>query len=337
MTTTRRHFLQRTTATLLTSSPLATSAFAQATPAQAQSALDYPTRNIRSLCNFGPGSGADIVVRFYSDRLSKLAGQPVIVDNRPGAAGNIATQIAATAKPDGYTIMITPGNATLASAPHLFNEIAFDPIKSFEPVARLSRLPFVVLVKPDSPIRSIAELTAHLKAKGAKARYGTSTNTATITAELYREMAGLTIERINYNAVADALRGLLADEFDFAAYDATWVAGMAKNGRVRPLAVTSTTRVAALPDVPTMAESGFPQFDLTPWWGVVVPAGTPKPIVERLSGWFDQITRSQDAKDFLGTFATEPWPGGPEDLRKLIVSELDAWGKYIALAKIEKQ
>ncbi|HEV2570808.1 MAG TPA: tripartite tricarboxylate transporter substrate binding protein [Beijerinckiaceae bacterium] len=330
MDITRRHFGQGAGLALLGSAASSTT-----WPAMAQQ--DYPNRAIRSLCNFGPGSGADIVVRFYSDRLSKLSGQPVVVDNKPGAAGNIATQIAATSKPDGYTILITPGNATLASAPHLFKDVAFDPIKSFEPVARLARVPFVMIVKPDSPINNIADLTALLKSKGPKARYGASTNTAVITAELYAQMAGLQIERINYNAVADAMRGLLADEFDFAAYDATWVAGMAQAGRVKPIGVTSTERSSALPKVPTLAESGFPSFNLTPWWGAVVPAGTPKPIVDKLSGWFAEITNSQDTKEFMGKLATETWAGGPDDLRQLIASELEAWGKYIALAKIEKQ
>ena len=303
----------------------------------AQSGQDYPVRAIRSICNFGPGSGADIVVRYYSDKLQKLAGKPVVVENKVGAAGNIATQYVATSKPDGYTILITPGNATLASAPHLFKEINFDPIKDFDPVARLAKVPFVVIVKPDSPVKSVSDLTALLKGKGAKARYGASTNTAIVTAELYREMAGIQLEQIRYNNVSDALRGLLSDEFDFAAYDATWVASMAQNGRVRPIAVTSTTRLEAMPDVPTMEEQGFKGFDLTPWWGAVVPAGTPKPIVDKLAGWFKQINDDPETKAFLGKFATETWTGGPEELRALLASELTAWGKYIALAKIEKQ
>jgi tripartite-type tricarboxylate transporter receptor subunit TctC len=313
---------------------LAALAACAAGPAAAQ---EYPARAIRSICNFGPGSGADIVVRYYSDKLQKLAGKPVVVENKVGAAGNIATQFVATSKPDGYTILITPGNATLASAPHLFKEINFDPIKDFDPVARLAKVPFVVIVKPDSPVKNVADLTALLKGKGVKARYGASTNTAIVTAELYREMAGIQLEQIKYNNVSDALRGLLADEFDFAAYDATWVASMAQSGRVKPIAVTSTTRLEAMPDVPTMEEQGFKGFDLTPWWGAVVPAGTPKPIIERLAGWFKQINDDPETKAFLGKFATETWTGGPEDLRALLANELTAWGKYIALAKIEKQ
>ena len=204
-------------------------------------------------------------------------------------------------------------------------------------VARLAKVPFVVIVKPDSPVKNVADLTALLKGKGVKARYGASTNTAIVTAELYREMAGIQLEQIKYNNVADALRGLLADEFDFAAYDATWVASMAQSGRVKPIAVTSTTRLEAMPDVPTMEEQGFKGFDLTPWWGAVVPAGTPKPIIDRLAGWFKQINDDPETKAFLGKFATETWTGGPEDLRALLANELTAWGKYIALAKIEKQ
>ncbi|MDB5571385.1 MAG: hypothetical protein JWM36_81 [Hyphomicrobiales bacterium] len=316
---------------------LALGAFVASLTPLGAGAQEYPTRVIRSICNFGPGSGADIVVRYYSEKLQRLAGKAVIVENKTGAAGNIATQMVATSKPDGYTIMITPGNATLASAPHLFKDVPFDPIKDFEPVARLAKVPFVVVVKPDSPAATMADLTAQLRAKGVKARYAASTNTAIVTAELYREMAGVQLEQIKYSGIADVLRGLLADEVDFTASDATWVAAMVQSGRVKPLAVTSATRLSAMPDVPTMQEAGFKGFDLTPWWGVVVPAGTPKPIVDKLAGWFQQINDDPETKAFLGKFATETWSGGPEDLRKLLASEIDAWGKYIALAKIEKQ
>ena len=326
MTITRKQFLQGAAAAAGTVA-IAPGVFAQ----------DYPSQNFLVVCGFPPGSGADIFARYFAEKIRVKTGKNVVVENKVGANSNIATTYVARSKPDGYTILITPGNATLASAPHLFKDVAFDPIKSFEPVARLARVPFVMIVKPDSPVNSVAELTALLKSKGPKARYGASTNTAVITAELYAQMAGLQIERINYNAVADAMRGLLADEFDFAAYDATWVAGMAQAGRVKPIGVTSTERSSALPKVPTLAESGFPSFNLTPWWGAVVPAGTPKPIVDKLSGWFAEITNSQDTKEFMGKLATETWAGGPDDLRQLIASELEAWGKYIALAKIEKQ
>jgi tripartite-type tricarboxylate transporter receptor subunit TctC len=303
------------------------------TPGLAQ---DYPARDIRSICNFTAGSGADIVVRFYSDRLAKLAGKPVIVENKPGAQGAIATDFLAKAKPDGYTLMITPASSTLAAAPHLFKKLPFDPLKDFSSVTTLLTLSFVVAVHPESPHRSVADLVKHLKSRPGEGFYGTQSNSGQIAAELLKEKAGLKTVYVPFKATVDALTNLLGGNIDFMSVDSTWAATMHPS-RVKILAVTSAKRNGNLPDIPSLQELGFGDFDITPWWGVVVPAGTPQPVIERLAGWFNQINAADETKQFLARQAADAFPGTPASMTALLKSDVERWGRYVKLAKIEPQ
>ena len=306
-----------------------------ALPAAAQ---DYPAREIRSICNFAAGSGADIVVRFYSDRLSKLAGKPVVVENRPGAQGALASDVVAKSKPDGYTIMITPASSTIATAPYLFKKLPFDPQKDFAPVTTISSLSFVFAVDAAGPIASIKDLIEHLKQRPGNGFYGTGSNSGQVAAELFKEHAGLRTTYVPYKVTTDALTGLLLGQVAFIAYDATWAVTQAgPGGKIRILAVTSAKRSASLPNVPTLAELGYRDFDITPWWGVVVPAGTPQPVIDRLAGWFNQITNAEDTKAFLARAALDPFPGSPGQMAALLATETERWGRYVKLAKIEPQ
>ncbi|HZT62033.1 MAG TPA: tripartite tricarboxylate transporter substrate-binding protein [Burkholderiales bacterium] len=303
----------------------------------AASGQDYPAREIRSICNFSTGSGADIVVRYYSDKLAGLAGRPVVVENRTGVQGSLATEFVAHSKPDGYTIMITPASSTLAAARYMFKQLRFDPDKDFTPVTTLAKLSFAIAVDAKSPVRSVAELTEHLKKKPGHGAYATGSNTGQVTGELYKEMAGLSTTYVPYKETMSALSDTISGRVDFMTYDITFLVPQVRAGRVRILAVTSATRRAALPDVPTMQEAGFAGYDLAPWWGVVVPAGTPRPVVEKLAAWFNQITASDETRKFLENLATDPFPGSPESMSALIRTEIEQWGKYVRLAKIEPQ
>ena len=300
-------------------------------------AQEYPSREIRSICNFAPGSGADIVVRFYSDKLSKLAGKPVIVDNRPGANGTIATAELARAAPDGHTIMITPASSTIASAPYLFKSLPFDPAKDFAGVATIASLSFVIAVDAARPIRSIPELVAALKQRPDDGFYGTSNNTGVIAAELFKAKAGLKTTYAPYKANTQALTDLLLGHLDFIAYDATWAVTQHRTGRIRILAATAAKRSVALPEIPTLTEVGYGGDDVTPWWGVVVPAATPRPLIEKLAAWINQITADEDTKQFLARSAFEPFPGSPAQMQALMVSDAARWKRYTELAKIQPQ
>jgi tripartite-type tricarboxylate transporter receptor subunit TctC len=326
-----RHFaVEKSFTAILSAAALACTAF----PAAAQ---EYPVREIHAICAYAAGSGADILVRFYSDRLSKLAGKRVIVDNRVGAQGIVGTEYAARATPDGYTILVTPASANLAAAPHLFKKLGYDPIKDFTPVAPISWLPFVVAVDGKSPIKSIGELVAYLKKKGDKGSYGIGNNTGQVSAALLKEMAGLQTVQISYKTAAQAMTDLASGQLDFMVWDATYLSGQAKGGRARLLAVTSARRSSALPDVPTMAESGFAGFDLSAWWGVVVPAGTPRPIVDRLAGWIAQINAAEDTRKFLYNVATDTLNGSPEWMAAQIKQDTERWARFVKLAHIEPE
>jgi tripartite-type tricarboxylate transporter receptor subunit TctC len=300
-------------------------------------AQDYPAHDIRSLCNYAPGSGADIIVRFYSDRLSKLAGRPVIVENKVGAQGALATDALAKSKPDGYTILITPASSTIASAPYLFKNLPFDTEKDFTAVTTIASLSFVIMVDAAKPLHSIDDLIAQLKAKPNNGFYGTTNNTGVIAAELFKTKLGLKTTYVPYKQNVQALTDLLLGQLDFLTFDATWASSQAKGGKVRILAATATKRSVALPDVPTLTELGFGGNDVSPWWGVVVAAGTPKPIVDKLAGWFNQITAAEDTRQFLANAAFDPFPGSPEQMQSLLRTDAVRWKRYVELAKIEPQ
>ena len=298
------------------------------------SAQDYPVREIRSICNFAPGSGADIIVRYYSDALSKLAGKPVLVENKPGAQGSIASAFVAKSAPDGYTIHITPASSTLASAPHIFKQLPFDPLKDFATVTTINSLTFVVAVDASKPFRSISDLISHLKAKAGHGFYGTQSNSGQIAAELFKSKTGLQTVYVPFKVTGDAFTNLLSGEIDFMSVDSTWARGQPK---VRILAVTAAKRAGTMPDIPTLAEAGIPGIDVAPWWGVVVPAGTPRPIIDKLAGWFNQITASEETKQFLARAALDPFPGSPEQMAALLKTEVERWGGFVKLAKIQPQ
>jgi tripartite-type tricarboxylate transporter receptor subunit TctC len=297
----------------------------------------FPSREIRSICNFAPGSGADIVVRFYSDRLSKLAGKPVIVENRPGANGTIATAELARAAPDGHTIMITPASSTIASVSYLYKSLPFDPAKDFAAVTTIASLSFVIAVDALRPIRSIPDLIAALKQRPDDGFYGTSNNTGVIAAELFKAKAGLKTTYAPYKANAQALTDLLQGQLDFISYDAAWAVAQHRAGRIRILAATAAKRSVALPEIPTLTELGYGGDDVSPWWGVVVPAATPAPLVEKLAAWFNQITADEDTRQFLTRTAFDPFPGSPAQMQALLASDAARWKRYMELARIQPQ
>lgn len=299
-------------------------------------AQDYPAREIRSICNFAAGSGADIIVRYYSDRLAKLAGRSVIVENKPGAQGSLATDFVAKSKPDGYTILITPASSTLATAPYIFKKLPFDPLRDLAPVTTLASLSFVLAVDAAKPITSIDELVRVLKSRPGHGFYGTGSNTGQVAAELFKEKMGLSTVYVPYKVTVDALTGVVGGSVDFISYDATWAATQHPH-RIRILAVTAAKRSGRLPDIPTLAELGLGEFDIAPWFGVVVPAGTPRPVIERLAGWFNQITHAADTREFLARAALDAFPGTPESMAELLKTETERWGRWVKLAKIEPQ
>jgi tripartite-type tricarboxylate transporter receptor subunit TctC len=305
-----------------------------AAPALSQ---DYPAREIHSIVNFPPGTGMDIMIRYYSVKLTELAGKPVIVENKPGALGNIATEYVARAKPDGYTIMMTPASSTLAAAASIFKKLPFDPEKDLQPVLLLTKLGFVYVVDGKNPVRTMAELTESLKRKPGNGAYGTGSNTGIVTAEMYKVMAGLQTNQVLYKGAVENFNDLYGGQLDFATFDPTAAFEPIRTGKLRALAVSSATRLGSLPDVPTMQEAGFAGLDLTPWIGVVVPAGTPKPIVDKLAAWHRQINASEETRKMLLQFGMDPLDGDANAMAARLKSDIAKWAELVKLAKIEPQ
>ncbi len=301
-------------------------------------AQEYPAREIRSLCNFAAGTGADVLVRYYSDQLSRLTNRPVIVENRPGANGVLATDALVKAKPDGYTIMITPASSTLSAAQHLIKKLPFDPIKDITPVTTILRLSFAMVVNAAAPYNNMKELVEALKKKPGNGTVGSSNNPGLVGGELLKQMTGLQTTSVPYKSTPQGVIDLLSGQLDLLISDSTFIAGQIKGGKMKILAVTTAARTSAFPNVPTMVESGFPGYDLGAWWGVVVPAGTPQPIVDRLAGLFNQISATEETRKFLATTAaSDPLPGNQAQMAAMIKTDMDRWGVYVKLANIEPQ
>src|SRR5918999_1194947 len=235
-----------------------------------------------------------------------LAAVPVLVAAQEYPAREIRSvcNFAAKSKPDGYTIMITPASSTLATAPHIFKKLPFDPLKDFAPVTSIASLSFVLAVDAAKPIKSIDELVKVLKSKPNHGFYGTGSNTGQVAAELFKEKMGLSTVYVPYKVTVDALAGVVGGSVDFISYDTTWAVTQHPH-RLRILAAPAPSRQSGTPDVPTFSEPGLGEFDIAPGLGVVVPAGTPRPIIDRLAGWFNQITNSDDAKQFLARAALD--------------------------------
>jgi tripartite-type tricarboxylate transporter receptor subunit TctC len=303
-------------------------------PARAQ---DFPTREIKTICSFAPGTGADIVVRYYAQKLAELAGKTVVTENKPGLQGLLGTEAAIRSKPDGYTISINPASSTLAASPHLFKKMPFDPQKDVDFAGMILSTSFVLIVPASSPIQSVAELTKRLKEKKDDDRfYAGSTNTGIVASELYARALGLEVKRVNYRSAFDAMNEMNSGKIDFFFTDSTSALGQIAAGKYRALAVTSGKRLTSFPNTPTMTELGYP-MDISPWWGILVPAGTPKPIIDKYAAWFAKISGMPETKEFLLKNGLEPFVGDAAAMRKLLIEDTARWGEWVKLANIEVQ
>jgi tripartite-type tricarboxylate transporter receptor subunit TctC len=297
----------------------------------------YPVGPIRSICPFAAGSGADIKVRFYSNKLSLATGKPVIVENKTGALGNIATETVARAKPDGYTIYIAPGSSTLAAAPSLFKKLGYDPINDFEHITTLSASAFALCVPSASPFKSVGELTAYLKDKGDAASYGSIAPPSLVSAEIYKTAFGLKTVEVKYKEQGPLLNDLFGGHLVFFFSDLTTINGQLKAGRIRPLAVTCAKRLTSAPAIPGAQEAGIPNMNVITWWSVHVPARTPKPICDKLEAWFNSIAVEPDVVAFNAAVGSDVLPGNSESLKALLVKQTAEWREYARLARIEPE
>lgn len=296
---------------------------------------DYPNQPIHVELGFAAGSGADILTRYFTDKLQGLAKQPVIVDNKPGATGNIALRAAAEAKPDGYTLIFT-ANSNMAGSRFLFKDLPFDTLKDFVPIASFAQITFVMVVSPKSPINSVADLTAYLKAKkGALSGY--TNQTGQLSTEYYKQIAGVTTTPVSYKATPDAMRDIIEGQLDFMIIDGTFGAAQVRQGQLKALAVTTAQRSPSLPEVPTMQEAGVPNFDFSPWWAAYAPKGTPQPVLDKLQAWILQIAALPDTAQFLKDDGAVPQHDTGPQADARLKAELPKWDSLVKAAGIQPQ
>src|SRR5215510_4723845 len=298
-------------------------------------AQSYPSQDIRLICAFPPGSGADVLVRYFAEKLRPIVNRTVIVENKSGAGGNIATEYVARAKPDGYTIYVHAATAVAANQ-HLFKKPPVEAGKAIQIAASINRQPFMLVVDAKSPYKSVADLTAAMKPKGEKATYATAAPTGTIMGEIYKDATGIKAVEVNYKTAPDSINEMLSGKVDYGMHDPVFSLAQQREGRLRILAVSTGQRLEANPEAPTMAESGVP-MDLTGWWAAMLPAGTPKPIVDKVNQWFSEIVKTEETKKFLNSFGGDPFVNTPETAQQLFLKSIDDWGNYVRIAKIPQQ
>jgi tripartite-type tricarboxylate transporter receptor subunit TctC len=303
--------------------------------AAAANAQPYPSQDIRLICAFPAGSGADVLVRYFAEKLRPLAGRTVIVENKAGAGGNIATEYVAKSKPDGYTIYVHAGTAVAANQ-SLFRHPPVDVEKAIRVVATINRQPFMLVVDAKSPYKTVAELTAAMKAKGDKATYATAAPTGKIMGEIYKNATGIKAVEVSYRTAPDSLNEMTSGKVDYGMHDPVFSLAQQREGRLRILAVSTATRLDAAKDLPTMTELGIP-MDLTGWWAAMVPAGTPKPVIDKIHEWFVAMVSTPETKAFLNKFGGDPFINTPEKGQQMLETAIKEWGDYVRLAKIEPQ
>jgi tripartite-type tricarboxylate transporter receptor subunit TctC len=292
----------------------------------------YPSKPLRLILPFPPGGGTDILGRLLAERLAANLGQPVVTENRGGAGGNVGAEAAARSAPDGYTLVLVA--PSLAISPTLYSKLNYDPVKDFAPIALVASVPNVMITHPSVPANNLQEFIALAKSKPGGMNFGSggSGTSNHLAGELLNLTAGIKLVHVPYKGVNLAMNGVLAGEVHLAFIGIPVPAPHIKAGRLRALAVLARERSPILPDVPTAAEAGLGNFDVTTWYGILAPAGTPRPIVLRLNAELVKVMRDAEMKERLATMATDPLTSTPEEFGAYIQAEIAKWGDVIRKA-----
>ena len=319
----RRHFLQGLGAAALLASPWVR-------------ANDYPTRPVRIVVPVAAGGGTDFTARVLADKLAPALGQAVIVENKPGGAGNLAVQQVAEATPDGHTLVMPITSFPIN--PSLY-KLSFDSVNDFAPIVLVGTLPLVLVVHPDLKTRSVTDLIAMARSAAQPVTFansGTGT-TAHLAGELFNHMAGTRMLSVPYKGGGPAVTDLLGGHVQVYFATVPSVLQHIESGKLRALAVTSTTRVPELPQVPTVAEAGLPGFEVTAWFGLFAPSRTPRPVVERLNAEVVKILAMPDVRQKMSAHGVLPGGGTSASLREFLVADIDKWAKLIRQAGIRAE
>jgi tripartite-type tricarboxylate transporter receptor subunit TctC len=296
----------------------------------------YPNRAVHILVGFTPGTAPDVAARILAAKFSESWGTPFVVDNVPGAGSNIATDKVAKATHDGYTLLMG-GNPSLVISPSLYDKLPYDPEKDFAPISQVFIAANVLTVPPESPAKSVQDVVAMAKAQPGKLTYGHAGigTSQHLGAELFKFMAHVDITAVAYRGTTALMPDLLAGRLNLSFANIVNVVPLAKEGKLRALAVTSLKRSVLVPDLPTMAESGFPGFNAVPWFGLLAPAGTPADIVEKLHRETVKVLAMADVRKQFDEFGLEPVGNTPAELAAIIKTETPEWAKVIKDAGIK--
>src|SRR5213075_1199960 len=297
-------------------------------------AQPYPSRPVKIVVPATPGDAIDLIARTLGEKLTGTLGQPVVVENKPGAANNLGTDFVAKSPPDGYTLLIVASSH--ATNKHLYKDLQYDPVKDFEPVVYTHVVPLLLAVHPSVPAKTVPELTAWVKANPDKAIYASSGPGSSLhmAAELYMSMTGTKMQHVPYKGSSAAHPDLLAGRTAMIFDTITAVRGHVKAGTLRGIAVTTLQRASSMPELPTIAESGLPDYDASTWGGILAPAATPKEVVAKLNGAMNAALRQEDLRSRLMASGIEIQGGSPGDLAKVIQAEVDKWGRIVKEAGI---
>jgi tripartite-type tricarboxylate transporter receptor subunit TctC len=311
---------------------LAALVLSSAAPAQ-----DYPAKAVRVLIGFSPGGGADLVTRTLSPALGELLGQPIVIDNRPGANGMIAAELAAKAPADGYTLLTAPGN--YAFAPALVARLPFNMATAFAAVGQMVDSPLLVVVHPSLPARTVKALVAIAKSRPGELSYasGGIGGSAHLATELFRAAAKVDLVHVPYKGTGPALNDLIAGHVPVCFCTLPSTLPHAKTGRLRALAVTTSKRSAAAPEIPTVAESGVAGYEMSQWYGMLAPAGTPAAIVNRLNGEIRKAMKQPQVRAQLLAAGADPVESSPQDFAAFFSAEIARWTRVVQSAGIRAE
>jgi tripartite-type tricarboxylate transporter receptor subunit TctC len=294
-------------------------------------AQDYPAKPIRMLNPLPAGGPTDVLGRLIAQPVSEALGKPIVTDNRPGASGNIAAELAAKAAPDGYTLFIA-GVGNFAVNVTLFRKLPYDPVRDFAPIALLATAPYVVAVHPSLPVQSPRDLISLAKAKPGALNFGAVTgNGAHLAAELFKTAAGIQLVHIPYKGAVLATNDVVSGLIQMTFASTPGVMPFVKAGRLRAIAITSARRLAAQPVLPALAET-LPGFEASVWYGLVAPSGTPRPIIERLNGEVATAVRNPALREKLIAADYEPAVGTPEHFGSFMKNEIEKWGRAVKIS-----
>lgn len=298
-------------------------------------AQSYPAKPIRFIVPFPPGGGNDTIARQIGQKLSTAFGQQVLVDNRPGAGGAIGAELAAKAAPDGYTLFLA-GVATHGINPNLREKLPYDPIKDFDAVSLIASAPLLVVVHPSLPVKSVKELVALAKTRPGKINFASNGagGSSHLAVELFKMMTGANMVHIPYKGLSPALTDLLSGEVQLMFSSAVAMLPQVKAGRLRAIAMTGAKRSPAIPDIPTVAQAGVAGYETASWYGVVVPAGTPRAAIAKLGQEIVNFVRSRENVERMNSEAVIPVGSAPDEFTAHIKNELARWAKVVKAAKV---